>query len=333
MNKIEINNETYEILDTKEKITIADSFVVRQNKIGQGAGEAALFLGSKKNKTLIDFFGGRNFELLCFLLKKDLINFLNEIKIEYLKPEQPYKNKNEFSKYWGERFKKVNESDEILPFELSEHDNRDSKDDRLYAKKPTKEKGCNNYNLIREIALPNISYLSIIKIKSKDNKILFYFRLFLDYFGEKEHPSLIKEEVEEIKESDMIDTEKEQIVRARKGQGEYREKLLRECPLCPITLVTDDRLLIASHIKPWAKSDNKQKMDPKNGFMFTPTYDFLFDRGFITFKNDKTIKISPWLSKMTLSKLNLSPGKKYMHLPIEGREKYLEFHRTQIFKQ
>lgn len=42
--------------------------------------------------------------------------------------------------------------------------------------------------------------------------------------------------------------------------------------------VSDDRLLIASHIKPWAASDEKEKIDPKNGFMFTPTFDFLFDR-------------------------------------------------------
>ena len=52
---------------------------------------------------------------------------------------------------------------------------------------------------------------------------------------------------------------KHHIVRARVGQGEYRTKLLGECPFCPITLVTDDRLLIASHIKPWIKSDNKEK--------------------------------------------------------------------------
>jgi predicted restriction endonuclease len=67
--------------------------------------------------------------------------------------------------------------------------------------------------------------------------------------------------------------------------------------------------------------------------MLTPTYDFLFDRGYISFNNDKTIIISPWLSNMTLNKLNLSPGKKYTHLPTEDRDKYLEYHRTNIFKK
>jgi putative restriction endonuclease len=76
-----------------------------------------------------------------------------------------------------------------------------------------------------------------------------------------------------------------------------------------------------------------EKIDPKNGFMLTPTYDFLFDRGYISFTNDKKIIISPWLSKMTCSKLSISNDKTYSLLPTEGREKYLEYHRTQLLKR
>jgi len=36
--KITIDQQEFKIVDTKEKITIADSFVVRQNKIGLGNG-------------------------------------------------------------------------------------------------------------------------------------------------------------------------------------------------------------------------------------------------------------------------------------------------------
>ena len=124
-----------------------------------------------------------------------------------------------------------------------------------------------------------------------------------------------------------------QLIRARIGQGKYRETLLMECPFCPVTIVSDDRLLIASHIKPWVDSNEKEKIDPKNGFMFTPTFDLLFDRGFISFSNDKRMLVSPWLSKMTLSKLNIVPDKRYEFLPVAGREFYLEYHRTNIFKK
>ena len=56
-------------------------------------------------------------------------------------------------------------------------------------------------------------------------------------------------------------------------------------------------LLTASHIKPWIKSDNNEKIDPKNGFIFSPTYDRLFDRGYITFTDKGILKISDWLPK------------------------------------
>ena len=74
-----------------------------------------------------------------------------------------------------------------------------------------------------------------------------------------------------------------EIRRARKGQGIYRDKMLQECPFCPITMINDERLLIASHIKPWAVSSDDEKLDPKNGFMLSPLYDKLFDRGLMTF--------------------------------------------------
>lgn len=42
--------------------------------------------------------------------------------------------------------------------------------------------------------------------------------------------------------------------------------------------------------------------------------------------------LSPWISKITYKKLGLADSRIYDKLPVEGREKYLAFHRTQIFK-
>jgi len=97
-------------------------------------------------------------------------------------------------------------------------------------------------------------------------------------------------------------------------------------------MISDDRLLIASHIKPWAKSNEIEKIDPYNGFMLTPTFDYLFDKGFMSFANDKKIILSPFLSKMTYSKIGISDNKSFPLLPIEGREDYLEYHRNEILK-
>ncbi|HTB99401.1 MAG TPA: HNH endonuclease [Ferruginibacter sp.] len=331
MTTLLIKGIPYTIIDTKEKITIADSFVVPANKLGNGNGAEELFLGSKKDAELIKFLGGLHFNIKCFLLKTDLENYLNDTKVEYLNPEQPYRDKENFPMLWEQRIKKIEGLNDINYFTLEEHDGRKETDTRLYAKKPQGEE-LKIYKLLRELSLPNITYVSSIKLLAPNKEVVFYFKLFVDYFGETQHPTIVRNEEEKIAIETISDDRKKQINYARIGQGKYRKALLDECPICAITLVSDDRLLIASHIKPWVDSEEIEKTDPKNGFMFTPTYDFLFDRGFISFTNDKKMKVSPWLSKMTCSKLNISDDKKYIMLPVEGREHYLEYHRKNIFK-
>ncbi len=323
--EIKLHKKTYKVIDAKEKITIADSFVLTSNKIGTAHGEGKLYIGNENDET-IAFFGERGFEDNCFMLRKDLLEYLDDCKSEYKHPEQPYQNPQQLPDLWDERYDKIQKLDEFLPFTI--YDQTQIKGPRVYVN--TKDK---NYKLIREIALPNISYLSVLKLEDEQEEIVYYFKPFVDYFGDYEHLDFEKQEAEEkIQKEDIPKEEKDNLIRARKGQGKYREKLLENCPFCPITLVSDDRLLIASHIKPWIKSNDDEKLDPKNGFMLTPTYDFLFDRGYISFTDDQKMLVSPWLSKMTCSKLNISDGKGYNMLPTKGREKYLEYHRKNIFK-
>lgn len=129
----------------------------------------------------------------------------------------------------------------------------------------------------------------------------------------------------------LTQTEKNQLIASRIGQGIFRRDLILDCGYCPITLVDDTKLLIASHIKPWRLSDNNERLNPKNGFLLTPTYDGLFDKGFISFTNDKRIIISPKISTENKNRLNLIDGAIYPKLPLTGREDFLDFHRTKIF--
>ncbi|MGL2967024.1 HNH endonuclease [Flavobacterium sp. XGLA_31] len=322
---IVLDNSQYKVVDTKEKITIADSFVVRQNKIGGGNGEAKLYIGND-NHDIRSFFGGSGFSITCFLIKEDLLKYLEETKSEYLKPEQPYVNKDILPQLWEQRKSKIENLPEKIEFEVFEQTQITGP--RIYVKSNDLA-----YNLIRELSLPNITYISVIKLIDDRGKLNYYFRLFADYFGEVEHPYLIDREIEKIEEKEVNLIEKTQLIKARIGQGEYRKKLLEFCPFCPLTLVSDDRLLIASHIKPWAHSNDFEKTDPKNGFMLTPTFDYMFDRGFLSFTDDKKTILSPFLSNMTYSKIGISDNKTIPHLPIEGREEYLNYHRKEILKK
>ena len=323
--EIKLYNQDYKVIDTKEKITIADSFVVRQNKIGGGNGEAKLYIGQDVKETR-SFFGNNGFAIPCFLIKSDLQKYLEETKVEYLKPEQPYINKDILPNLWNDRKAKIDALPERIDFEVVEQ--TQIAGPRVYVNSTDQA-----YKIIRELSLPNITFISVIKLLDENGKINYYFRLFADYFGEAEHPYILEKEQEQIEETVTDKLEKTQLYRARIGQGEYRKNLLALCPFCPITLVSDDRLLIASHIKPWVASNDVEKIDPLNGFMLTPTFDKLFDRGFLSFTNDKKTILSPFLSNMTYSKLGISDNKIIPHLPVNGREQYLEYHRTEILKK
>lgn len=322
--KINLFNEKFTVIDTKEKITIADSFVVRQNKIGTGNGEAKLYVGNENNTTR-DFFGNHGFTIKCFLMKKDLLNYLNETKVEYLKPEQPYINSKILPSLWNKRKNKIDTLLEKIEFEIIEQIQISGS--RIYVKSSDLA-----YEIIRELSLPNITFISVVKLRGQHGNIEYYFRLFADFFGDETHPYILQQEEKALEAIENIE-EKKLKIKARVGQGKYREELLNQCPFCPITMVSDDRLLVASHIKPWAKSTETEKTDPFNGFMLTPTFDYLFDKGFMSFTDDKKTILSPFLSKMTYSKIGISDNKTFSLLPIKGREKYLEYHRNNILKK
>lgn len=130
---------------------------------------------------------------------------------------------------------------------------------------------------------------------------------------------------------DLITT-KDVITAIRIGQNLFRKKLIISLKKCPITGIDDVRILTASHIKPWTMSDNSERLDLHNGFLFSPTFDRLFDRGIITFSDKKELIVSSTFSKDNLIRLRVFKNQVIEDLPIIGREAYLEYHRTKIFQ-
>ena len=326
MSTIDICGVTYTKEDTKEKMYVTDCFVDTKNKIGTASGEKKFYIRKLGKPSIRDFFGNLGFEIECFVLKKDLIQYLNDAKAEYLSPEQNYQRKNQLPLLFEERLTKVNRLPNIITFEVKEKEDLENKQ-RTYIKSDDEI----FKSTIPEIALPRISYLSVIKLKREDDSSVYYFKLFFDTLQKTEDVE-IEKEVNLINESNLPARTKKQLVNARIGQGKYRNDVLNQCPKCPITLVEDCKFLRASHIKPWKDSDNREKIDPKNGFMFTPTIDLLFNDGYISFTDDKKMLVSSWLSEDICKKLDIVPNVKYKELPTVGREFYLEYHREKIFK-
>lgn len=329
-----INNKLFRVIDALESIPTKDSFTDRTNKIGGGAGAWEWHIGSKNDVERHNFFGGNGFNARCFLAKRDLIWLMNEMQSEYYNPTHQYRASNDFRNIWRERMNEIQALPENAFFALREHDGRNPDDMRLYAKRPGQDsEGDAVYGLLRKIALPETTFTSILKLRADDGEELYYFKVFPENI---ETRSVI-EEVEEIEQEisnaiDIPETERTQIIKSRIGQGLFRSSLILDCGFCPITLVDDSRLLIASHIKPWRDSDNSERLDPKNGLLLTPTYDRLFDNGFISFNDDKSLLVSPWLSNSNTQRLSIESGMLIDSLPINGRQDFLAFHRTEIFK-
>ncbi len=324
-NRIEIGGENFELIDELDNIPIVDSFV-KENKIGHGSGEARLYIGPQERTNYQVFFN--NFQDKGFFLKKDFEIYLNDAKFEYEQQEQGYQ-------------KDISESWQKYYMELRNKNNREYfKIESAVGEKDISRYYIRSYDEIfrgyfRSIMLPIISYVSILKLKDDFGKYSFLFRLSLSYsYNPYYHPAKEKEEEKAIKESsELPQLEKEQLIKARIGQGAYRQKLLEESCECIITRVNDERVLIASHIKPWTVSDDNEKIDHNNGLVLTPTYDKLFDQGFISFENDGSILISGHISPLNLKKLTLAIGKKYVLPDSAKRREYLVYHRENIFKK
>jgi putative restriction endonuclease len=319
---LKIEGKNFTVEDDLQYITLADSFLL--NKIGKGHGEAKLYIG-QENK--VSTFFGKFDDAECFLLKKDFFSVLLDSKTEYEVPQQNYRKKSEMIRKYLKHYSYLATLNEILWFKITRVN---VEPPRIYI-----QSNSPYFKFLRNVGLPNISYLSVLKIKEiNTQKIQFYFRIFIDYTNyQKEFIDFEeKAEIFKIENSNLTQLEKQTLSRARIGQGEYREKLLQQCLFCPFTLINDERLLVASHIKPWVKSNEQEKIDPNNGFIFTPTFDRLFDRGFISFEG-KRLLVSPWLSPMNQKRLDIYQGKLITNLPTDPeREKYLIYHRKNIFK-
>ncbi len=123
-------------------------------------------------------------------------------------------------------------------------------------------------------------------------------------------------------------TEKTALIKSRIGQGTFRDKVLLHWNGCAVTGFSDTSLLVASHIKPWRKSTNSERLDQWNGLLLSPNLDKAFDKGFITFEQDGSIRLSPLLTEA--DKLGITPSMKIGLKP--EHQNYMEHHRAEEFK-
>jgi hypothetical protein len=141
---------------------------------------------------------------------------------------------------------------------------------------------------------------------------------------------------DEIAASDSLnETEKVQLIIARRGQGKFRENVQRIERFCRVTKVDRPEHLRASHCKPWRDcATNDERLNGENGLLLTPSIDHLFDRGFISFENSGELLISPVAHLPSLERMGVKTEKRVnVGSFSEGQKQFLDFHRESVFLQ
>jgi hypothetical protein len=139
--------------------------------------------------------------------------------------------------------------------------------------------------------------------------------------------------LEEQVETDatVMQTDREAIIRARRGQGLFKQRVMRIETHCRITGVANISHLLASHCKPWRDSSNEERLNGENGLLLTPSIDHLFDRGFIGFEDSGDLIISPVAHKPSLRRMGVETDRAInVGIFTEGQRRFLDFHRNAV---
>ena len=129
----------------------------------------------------------------------------------------------------------------------------------------------------------------------------------------------------------LPETERKAIVQSRIGQGRFRRDVLQLWEGCAVTGITDPRVLLASHVKPWKIANNEERLDPHNGLALIPNLDALFDDGLITFDAEGRIRISDAIDQDIILGLGVHPDMRLRMMP-DRLGRYLRYHREFVFQ-
>lgn len=149
-------------------------------------------------------------------------------------------------------------------------------------------------------------------------------------------------EIENLVSYDRIPEgkDKERFIKTRIGQDFFRTVVLNSYGNhCCITGISNPKLLVASHIKPWKVSNEKtERTNPSNGLCLNSLHDEAFDKGLITLDSQYRIIISKQMKNVEMDTETRewfwNYEMKQITLPskfLPGKE-FIEYHNDIIFQ-
>jgi putative restriction endonuclease len=131
--------------------------------------------------------------------------------------------------------------------------------------------------------------------------------------------------------TDIGDVERNQLVKARRGQGIFRTNVRMNESRCRVTGISDRGHLRASHIKPWKDCTDEERVHSCNGLLLAPHIDHLFDRGWISFSDTGDLLIAAGMNLDVLDAWGVSEGLNVGAFSPKQAE-FLDHHRTEVFR-
>jgi hypothetical protein len=133
------------------------------------------------------------------------------------------------------------------------------------------------------------------------------------------------------------ETQAQRMLTVRLGQAFFRDVILvsynHRCCICDLP---DSRLLVASHIIPWATREDL-RVNPRNGLCLCALHDRAFDRGLISVDPNGTVTVSPQIKERLPHTTVEQMFAAYEGKPIQPPEKFvpevecLRYHHEHIF--
>jgi hypothetical protein len=148
--------------------------------------------------------------------------------------------------------------------------------------------------------------------------------------SERERAQPIERDIVALLDRPPLNTETLAMVAARIGQGHFRDAVAKNWgDRCAVTGCAVREALRASHIKPWAESSDRERLDPHNGILLAAHIDALFDRYLISFEDNGRIIVSSLLMPSDLKALGINTDWR-LSKPLSIRQKaYLKLHRKE----
>jgi putative restriction endonuclease len=137
-------------------------------------------------------------------------------------------------------------------------------------------------------------------------------------------------------EETFLGADRERVVKTRVNQNFFRTSILASYNnTCCITEIKTPKLLVASHIIPWA-TDTRNRLNPSNGLCLNALHDKAFDTGLITLDAELRVMVSSELKHKKLEsehrQFHSYEGKK---IALPGKflplQEFLEYHRNTVF--